>query len=192
MARPPKKGIDYFPMDVTDTINVRLLLADTGMTGFAILIKLWQKIYGENGYYCRFDEDVLMLFANEYHLTPTQVKKTLDAALKRGLFDKTLYQKEQILTSADIQERFLEATKRRLAPELRSDYCLLSVDNNPQSKEKKKEKEKEKKVYLSAGAQQKKAEPPIRRSTFNNYNDPNAEAAIAQMNAYLQAQGMQI
>jgi len=189
MARPPKAGIDYFPMDVLDDIKVQLLLADTGMVGFAVLVKLWQKIYGENGYFCRFDEDVLQLFANNCHLTPTQVRKVVDSALKRGIFDQALYEKEQILTSADVQERFLEATKRRLAPEILPDYCLHSVYNNPQSI--KKNKEKEKKVYVSASPQ-KKADPPIRRSTFNNYDDPNAEADIQRMEAYLQSQGINL
>ncbi|MBR5152171.1 MAG: DUF4373 domain-containing protein [Clostridia bacterium] len=175
MARPPKQGIDYFPMDVQDDINIQLFRADTGMIGFAILVKLWQKIYGENGYFCRFDEDVLVLFANEHHLTPTQVKKAIDSALSRGIFDKTLYENEQILTSLDVQERFLSATKKRVSPQISDAYSLVSGVHNPQSKEKKREKES--RVYVTPRTQ-KKTNPPIIRSVFNNYDDPNAEESL--------------
>ena len=47
MARPSKIGLDYFPLDVTVEDSIELLEAECGLSGFAILIKLWQKIYSQ-------------------------------------------------------------------------------------------------------------------------------------------------
>ena len=59
MARPLKTGLDYFPLDVSFDDNIELLEAEEGLEGFAILIKLWQKIYS-NGYYIEWNEDSLL------------------------------------------------------------------------------------------------------------------------------------
>ena len=50
MGRHQKKGLDYFPLDVHMDNSVALLEVDHGLEGFAILIKLYQKIYAD-GYY---------------------------------------------------------------------------------------------------------------------------------------------
>ncbi len=64
MARPLKIGLDYFPLDVSFDDNIELLEAEEGLEGFAILIKLWQKIYS-NGYYIEWNDDCLLLFCKK-------------------------------------------------------------------------------------------------------------------------------
>ena len=56
MARPVKSGLNYFPMDVDMDDKVELIEAKHGITGFGILIKLYQKIYKE-GYYINWKEE---------------------------------------------------------------------------------------------------------------------------------------
>ena len=41
-----KSGIDYFPLDVTLNDKFELIEAEFGLIGFAVVIKLLQKIYG--------------------------------------------------------------------------------------------------------------------------------------------------
>ena len=49
MARPIKDGVDYFPLDVNLDMKFRLLEAKHGIVGFGIIIKLFQRIYADNG-----------------------------------------------------------------------------------------------------------------------------------------------
>ena len=51
MARPLKSGVDYFPLDVIMNDDVRLVEAEFGIVGFALIIKLYQRIYRDKGYY---------------------------------------------------------------------------------------------------------------------------------------------
>ena len=46
MARPVKEGLDYFELDCHMEEKVRLIQAEFGLKGFAIVVKLYQKIYG--------------------------------------------------------------------------------------------------------------------------------------------------
>lgn len=45
MARPLKEGLDYFSLDCYMDSKVKLIQAEYGLKGFAIVVKLWQMIY---------------------------------------------------------------------------------------------------------------------------------------------------
>lgn len=158
MARPIKSGIDYFPLDVALDNNVRLVEAKFGATGFAVIIKLWQRIYAENGYYCCWSEDDSLLFSRENFFDNNTVSEIVDECLKRGIFDKNMFENHGILTSKGVQKRFVEATARRKEVYTKEEYLLIEIepeevnvnnnpvnvnineenaDNNTQSKEKK-------------------------------------------------------
>lgn len=53
MARPNKAGLEYFSLDCGMDDKVELIEAKYGLIGFAVIIKLWQKIYSEGYYYKR-------------------------------------------------------------------------------------------------------------------------------------------
>jgi hypothetical protein len=59
MSRPIKQGLDYFPMDVEVDDKIELIEAKHGISGFGILVKLFQKIYKE-GYYLNWNEETLL------------------------------------------------------------------------------------------------------------------------------------
>ncbi len=127
MARPLKKGLDYFPLDCVLDDKFELIEAEFGITGFAILIKLYQKIYGEKGYYCEWTSEVALLFSRKCGLGGNVVSEVIEKALSRGIFNKTLFQKYNILTSKGIQKRYFEATNRRKIFEVKSEYLLIKV-----------------------------------------------------------------
>ena len=52
------EGVNYFPLDVHLEDKVNLIEAEFGLTGFAVLIKLYQKIYGGSGYFTLWDNEV--------------------------------------------------------------------------------------------------------------------------------------
>src|SRR5690554_6539302 len=82
------------------------------LEGFAILIKLFQKIYS-SGYWCRWTNDELILFSDENRTNSELVQEVINEALERGIFSKKLYDKYNILTSRGIQRRYKEIVRRR-------------------------------------------------------------------------------
>jgi hypothetical protein len=156
MARPTKKGVDYFPLDVYLNSKIKFVEIKYGLIGFAIIIKLLQKIYG-SGYWCKFDEDEKVLFSDDIKADVNLVSNVLDEALNRKLFDKGLFEKYEILTSIGIQERYQTIVKRRKEVEIEKEYLLIegefginvdtnrvNVSNNKQSKVKKSKQNKSK------------------------------------------------
>ena len=122
------KKINYFPLNVHLDDKFELIEAEFGLKGFAIVVKLFQKIYGQQGYYCEWTEDVALLFGKNVGLGGDAVSEIVRAAIKRGIFDSELYDKYQILTSRGIQERYFEAVSRRKEVEVRKEYLLIKVD----------------------------------------------------------------
>ena len=128
MARPYKKGLDYFELDCYLDDKFGMIEAEFGDKGFAIVVMLLQLIYRENGYYCEWTEDVALLFGKNVGLGGDAVSEIVRAAIKRGIFDSELYDKYQILTSRGIQERYFEAVSRRKEVEVKKEYLLIKVD----------------------------------------------------------------
>lgn len=126
MARPTKVGLDYFPLDVHADDKMELLEAEHGLEGFAILIKLYQRIYN-NGYCCDWNEDTCMLFAKKINTEQTLVSSVVNTCLRRRLFDKGMYELHGVLTSKGIQTRFLTICKsaKRKGFKVADQHCLL-------------------------------------------------------------------
>ena len=133
MARQTKVGLDYFELDCHMEEKVRLIQAEYGLKGFAIVVKLYQKIYGEFGYYCEWNDDSLLLFMSENGV-PSDNKNLISnivaACIRRNIFSEKLFTQFSILTSEGVQRRYLNATARREKVELIKEYLLLSVDKN--------------------------------------------------------------
>ncbi len=125
-----KSGLDYFPMDCRVSDSVRLIEAKFGLCGFAVVVKLWQDIYGENGYYKNFDDDCLALFALETGTEESMLKEILKLALEKDIFDKNLYHKYKILSSKEIQECFLKCTRKRKYREIEGKLLLLNSEDD--------------------------------------------------------------
>lgn len=128
MARPYSEGrLQYFPMDCVMNDAMKLLEAEFGLTAFAVVVKLWQKIYAGRGYYCEWTREVALVFAQECGVGANVVSEILASAFKRGIFDRDLFDKYQILTSDGIQRRYFEAVKRRKQVKVDERFLLVSV-----------------------------------------------------------------
>ena len=88
MARPIKSGLDYFPLDCVLDDKIKLIEAEFGLKGFAVIIKLYQKIYAEQGYYCKWTKEIALLFTKENGLNGNVVLRIIKSAIYRGIFDK--------------------------------------------------------------------------------------------------------
>jgi len=151
MARKLKVGLDYFELDCHMNEKIELIEAEYGLKGFAIIVKLYQGIYGGFGYYCEWTPDISLLWARRLGVSQGGAIKNLDkakqsaslsgfpnnlinnvvsAAIRRDIFSAKLFQKYQILTSIGIQERYLNAVSRREKIELKKEYLLIDVPKN--------------------------------------------------------------
>lgn len=132
-GRPNKVGLDYFELDCLLDDNIKLIQAEFGLKGFAVIVKLYQKIYGGNGYYCEWNEDVLLLFLVENGLSSDNknlINEIVMACIRRGIFSGKLFNKFNILTSSGVQKRYLNAASKREKVELKKEYLLISVGKN--------------------------------------------------------------
>ncbi|MBR6793365.1 MAG: DUF4373 domain-containing protein [Clostridia bacterium] len=118
-------AIPYFPLDCALDDKFELIEAEFGLNGFAVIVKLFQKIYGGEGYYTPWTKDVALVFARKIGLGANAVSEIVTAAARRGIFDKALYDKHQILTSKGIQERYFDAVKRRKELKVIEAYLLV-------------------------------------------------------------------
>ena len=121
-----KSGIDYFPLDVRLDDKFELIEAEFGLTGFGVVVRLLQEIYGKHGYYIEWTTEVALLFARKVGLGGGVVSEIIEASIRRGMFDKEKYDKYRVLTSRGIQRRYFEAVSRRKVLEV--DYNILLVN----------------------------------------------------------------
>ena len=131
MGRPIKEGLDYFELDCQLDDKIKLIQAEYGLKGFAVVVKLFQKIYGGCGYYCEWTEDVLLLFMSENGLdceSKNLIGNIVEACIRRHIFSEDLFKKYHILTSSGIQKRYLNAVARRENVKLKKEYLLVKVD----------------------------------------------------------------
>lgn len=122
-------GILYFPLKVNlpENIAMELVEARFGLKGVAVVIKLLCKIYKENGYYLTWNGEQRALFSVKAgrDVSEEEMQGIVDILVEKGFFDRELYEKQGVLTSAEIQEAWLDATKRRKGRETNSLPYLL-------------------------------------------------------------------
>ena len=109
-------GINYFPVGVNfmEENAMEVIEAKYGIKGAAIVLKLLCKIYKE-GYFIRWDEEQCLIFANKAgrEVQVAEVQGIIEILFIKGILDRNSYLENGILTSANIQKVWMEATKRR-------------------------------------------------------------------------------
>ncbi len=128
-----KQGVDYFPLDTVLDAKFELIEADFGIKGFGVIVKLLQKIYAEQGYYVELDKDIILVVAHRWGVNANLVSDIVARAVSVGIFDRNMFKKHKILTSVGIQKRYLKMTKKRAFSNIRSEYSLLKVAQNPEN-----------------------------------------------------------
>ncbi len=124
-------GLPYFPLVCNMDDKVDLIEAEYGLVGFAVIVKLFQKIYGGEGYFCPWGNEVLLLLSRQLGIDTKLLKKIVDSAAERGIFSQLMLKEHRILTSHGIQQRYLEAVSRRKKVVLYRDYLLVGMEELP-------------------------------------------------------------
>ena len=130
MARPNKDGVDYFPLDCVFDDEIKYIEAEFGLDGLAMIIKLWQKIYGDKGYYCTFTRTVRLMFSQSIGKGVNFVDEVITRCTQYGIFDREILKKYEVLTSKGIQERYAKMTERRNSLKIDRRYLLISAPQN--------------------------------------------------------------
>lgn len=130
MARPIKKGLDYFPFDVNFFSNkkIKRLRAKFGNDGVMVYIYLLCEIY-RKCYYTDYDEDLILDIADELNISENSTKQILNYLLSRSLFDDKLAKSVKVLTAESIQRRYLKAKCASENAAIEDRYLLLKNEN---------------------------------------------------------------
>lgn len=134
MARPQKKGLDYFPFDVDfyEDLKIEDLGNEFGPVGESIYKRILCMVYRDKGYYLPVDMQKLAIkliksIGNKWVRSKEQVIQVILYCADIGLFDKDLLL-QSVITSVGIQRRYLKAKGRR--PVIDDTYWLLD-DKEP-------------------------------------------------------------
>ncbi|MCP4481353.1 MAG: DUF4373 domain-containing protein [bacterium] len=132
MGRPYKTGIDYFSFDVDffSDRKIRRIIKSCGAMSVTILTSLLCDIYKGKGYFTVWDDDLPFDIADELGASERSVLETIKKALQVNFFNQELCEKFQILTSASIQERYLEACGRRKSVDIIHEFLLIELDSD--------------------------------------------------------------
>lgn len=115
MARPTKKGLDFFPFDVGFFDGGIMVTASKhfGIKGEITAVKLLCAVY-RNGYFALWDDDSRdKLLGSLPGISGGLLDQIVSSLVRWGLFDKGLFESEHVLTSMEIQKKYFFATKRR-------------------------------------------------------------------------------
>lgn len=128
-----KEGIDSFLLDCHTNDNISEIEAEFGVKGFAVIVRLWQKIYSEKGYYCEWIERSPLLFLSNWFggnsgVTINLINEIVNRCLENGIFNKQIYEKYSVLTSERIQKQYFDVVKRRESIPIIEEYLVISVD----------------------------------------------------------------
>jgi len=133
MARPPKRGLDYFPFDVGffDEAVMVTVSGKFGVKGESVVMRLLCAIF-KNGYYALWDDPLRYKLRKDVPGTsPGYLDGLVEYLAASGFFDECLFRQAQCLTSRGIQERYFKAVERRKKPDGEYPYLLVPAYTNP-------------------------------------------------------------
>lgn len=132
MARPRKDGLDYFPLDVNflSDLKIKKIIRAYGAQAVAVVMSVLTTIYRDNGYFATYDDDLIFIIADELKLEDGYVKNVIEKLIEVDFLNKEQKEKNNILTSIGIQERYLKACERRVKTTLNATYNLLNDSSN--------------------------------------------------------------
>jgi hypothetical protein len=110
MARPIETGLGYFPMNtgIFSDRKIRKLLKTFDAKGYLIYSFVLCEIYKDKGYFVRCDSDFLFDISDTLNQTESLVKEVIQFCVINGLFDKRVFDVENVLTSIGVQKRYIK------------------------------------------------------------------------------------
>lgn len=140
MGRPKKFNLSYFPLDVGffDDHKVISIEETAGIKGGYIALRLMAMVYADMGYYLEWPQKFEFSAAKRIGngVTGASVAEILKLCLKYELFNKQVFEKHAVITSAGIQKRWqMVMTILRRKIEVNDAIWLISSEDTPVSSE---------------------------------------------------------
>lgn len=128
MPTPKKEGLEHVPLDPAffDDQKIKLLDGKFENDGPLFFLKLLCLI-SKKGYFIHWDEETMDEYATIEKKDSERLNAILQYLLKRGLFDKGIYDKYRVLTSKGIQERFFDIVSRRAEIKVVRKYLVIKL-----------------------------------------------------------------
>lgn len=132
MARPIKKGLDYFPVDtdIFENIQVRKLKSRYKSPGFLVYFTILCDVYRKEGYFLQLSDDYIYDLSDRMGETEEKVQEIIAYCLQIKLFSQKLYERYYVITSKSIQERYILAQKRCKNP-VREEFDCIHAAETP-------------------------------------------------------------
>lgn len=131
-----KDGVDYWNIDIDffENKKVRLIRGEFGIKGVYLYILILNEIYRTGGYYKKWDRDDCLLMSDSSGVagdcSPELIAEVVQGLVRRSLFDKGVLDRFGVLTSAEIQRRFLRIVgNSRDSILMVQEYFLLEPSN---------------------------------------------------------------
>lgn len=132
MARPKKKGVDYFPHDCVSGKTIFILEQKFGNDGYAFWFKLLEFLGTKEGHYldCNDTEDMEFLQAKT-KLDGVFISKILDLLSNLKAIDAELWQKKVVWSQRFVDGVSVVYTNRKIETPRRPDFYMVSTGDNP-------------------------------------------------------------
>lgn len=96
------KGLSYFSVDVNffESEKMLVIVNDFGFEAVAMTLKLYSQIY-KSGFFIKWNDKISKILSASIHSSfgAKELQKLVLALVEEEVFDKTLFEKYQILTS---------------------------------------------------------------------------------------------
>ena len=135
MANKARIGLDHFPLgtDFFDDKKVQRLVIYYGGNGIMVYTNILCYIYSR-GYYAVIDNDLKSSIIRHTGLLEGDIMDLIGYMVREGFFDSGIYNEHSVLTSKDIQKRYLLALKmsrRKGFQTINVQYWVNNVQNTP-------------------------------------------------------------
>jgi hypothetical protein len=135
MANKARIGLDHFPLgtDFFDDKKVQRLIIYYGGNGIMVYTNILCYIYSR-GYYAVIDNDLKSSIIRHTGLLEGDIMDLIGYMVREGFFDSGIYNEHSVLTSKDIQKRYLLALKmsrRKGFQTINVQYWVNNVQNTP-------------------------------------------------------------
>lgn len=134
MARSKQIGLTYFPFDVDffENEKIEALSGEFGIKGELAVIKLFCAIY-KNGYYLEWNDlQKMKLLKRLPGVSSSLLDQIIKKLVKWELLNQDIFTQHSVMTSKNIQNQFINSTKRRKDNSI-NEYDLINVYINDTS-----------------------------------------------------------
>jgi hypothetical protein len=193
MARPKKEGMDYFPHD-TDAVNdekIESLRFLYGNDGYAFYFILLERIYRAREFELDIsDAETIQILCRKVGVNEEKFHQILQTSLKRGCFDKEIYEERKVLTSNGIKNRSSVVVEKRV--KMRDNYkgkvsdaeTIPETDSETTQSKEKKSKEKKSKTNKNIYAEFVSMTEEQYSKLIQEFGEDGANERIDRLNLY--------